>query len=97
MARRHFDKRVCTFGAFCRAIAAARVLGIDLPSHLCSLRSRCGLLLKRRWESMQLAHSKIRSVLLLHAFGHAYSPWSDMAGSFRCRTDQEISGANRSL
>src|SRR6516164_1364504 len=22
-------------------------------------------------------------VLLIHAFGHAYSPWSDMAGSFR--------------
>jgi len=24
-----------------------------------------------------------RRVLILHAFGHAYSPWSDMAGSFR--------------
>jgi hypothetical protein len=24
-----------------------------------------------------------RRVLMLHAFGHAYSPWSDMAGSFR--------------
>jgi hypothetical protein len=24
-----------------------------------------------------------RHVLLLHAFGHPYSPWSDMAGSFR--------------
>jgi hypothetical protein len=24
-----------------------------------------------------------RRVLLVHAFGHAYSPWSDMAGSFR--------------
>jgi hypothetical protein len=24
-----------------------------------------------------------RRVLLLHAFGHAYSPWSDMASSFR--------------
>jgi hypothetical protein len=24
-----------------------------------------------------------RSVLLLHAFGHPFSPWSDMAGSFR--------------
>jgi hypothetical protein len=24
-----------------------------------------------------------RRVLLIHAFGHAYSPWSDMAGSFR--------------
>ena len=24
-----------------------------------------------------------RRVLLLHAFGHAYSPWSDMAASFR--------------
>jgi signal transduction histidine kinase len=24
-----------------------------------------------------------RRVLMIHAFGHAYSPWSDMAGSFR--------------
>src|SRR5262245_35722278 len=24
-----------------------------------------------------------RRVLLLHAFGHPFSPWSDMAGSFR--------------
>ena len=24
-----------------------------------------------------------RRVLMLHAFGHAYSPWSDMASSFR--------------
>ena len=24
-----------------------------------------------------------RRVLIIHAFGHAYSPWSDMAGSFR--------------
>jgi hypothetical protein len=24
-----------------------------------------------------------RRVLLLHAFGHAFSPWSDIAGSFR--------------
>ncbi len=24
-----------------------------------------------------------RRVLILHAFGHAYSPWSDMAASFR--------------
>jgi signal transduction histidine kinase len=24
-----------------------------------------------------------RRVLMVHAFGHAYSPWSDMAGSFR--------------
>ena len=24
-----------------------------------------------------------RRVLIVHAFGHAYSPWSDMAGSFR--------------
>ena len=24
-----------------------------------------------------------RRVLMLHAFGHAYSPWSDMAASFR--------------
>ena len=23
-----------------------------------------------------------RRVLIVHAFGHAYSPWSDMAGSF---------------
>jgi hypothetical protein len=24
-----------------------------------------------------------RRILLLHAFGHPYLPWSDMAGSFR--------------
>ena len=24
-----------------------------------------------------------RRVLIVHAFGHAYSPWSDMAGSLR--------------
>jgi signal transduction histidine kinase len=30
------------------------------------------------------AHSaKPKRVLMLHAFGHAYSPWSDMAASFR--------------
>lgn len=29
------------------------------------------------------AAAKPQRVLMLHAFGHAYSPWSDMAGSFR--------------
>jgi signal transduction histidine kinase len=29
------------------------------------------------------AAAEPRRVLVLHAFGHAYSPWSDMAGSFR--------------
>jgi signal transduction histidine kinase len=29
------------------------------------------------------AAAEPRRVLLLHAFGHAYSPWSDMAASFR--------------
>jgi signal transduction histidine kinase len=29
------------------------------------------------------AEGKPQRVLLLHAFGHAYSPWSDMAASFR--------------
>jgi signal transduction histidine kinase len=29
------------------------------------------------------AAAEPRRVLILHAFGHAYSPWSDMAGSFR--------------
>jgi signal transduction histidine kinase len=29
------------------------------------------------------ATAEPRQVLLLHAFGHPYSPWSDMAGSFR--------------
>src|SRR5580692_7114489 len=32
--------------------------------------------------TMQAA-AEPRRVLMLHAFGHAYSPWSDMAGSFR--------------
>jgi signal transduction histidine kinase len=31
----------------------------------------------------QAAAAEPRRVLLLHAFGHAYSPWSDMAASFR--------------
>ena len=29
------------------------------------------------------AAAEPRRVLMVHAFGHAYSPWSDMAGSFR--------------
>ena len=29
------------------------------------------------------AAAEPRRVLMLHAFGHAYSPWSDMAASFR--------------
>jgi len=29
------------------------------------------------------ATAEPRRVLMVHAFGHAYSPWSDMAGSFR--------------
>ena len=33
--------------------------------------------------SMDSAAADLRRVLLLHAFGHAYSPWSDMAASFR--------------
>jgi signal transduction histidine kinase len=34
------------------------------------------------FATMQAA-AEPRRVLMLHAFGHAYSPWSDMAGSFR--------------
>jgi hypothetical protein len=30
-----------------------------------------------------IATAEPRRVLIVHAFGHAYSPWSDMAGSFR--------------
>src|SRR5262245_26450689 len=30
-----------------------------------------------------------RRVLLLHAFGHPYSPWSDMAGSFHAELIKE--------
>src|SRR5258708_7533289 len=33
--------------------------------------------------TLQASAAEPRHVLLLHAFGHAYSPWSDMAGSFR--------------
>ena len=29
------------------------------------------------------AANEPRRVLIVHAFGHAYSPWSDMAASFR--------------
>ena len=32
-----------------------------------------------------------RRVLLVHAFGHAYSPWSDMAGSFRSELTKKSS------
>jgi PAS domain S-box-containing protein len=32
---------------------------------------------------MHAAAADPRRVLILHAFGHAYSPWSDMAASFR--------------
>jgi len=39
------------------------------------------------------AAAEPRRVLMLHAFGHAYSPWSDMAGSFRA-TDKEVTGAD---
>src|ERR1700692_2360685 len=33
--------------------------------------------------TIQASAAEPRRVLLLHAFGHPYSPWSDMAGSFR--------------
>src|SRR5271154_4219046 len=33
--------------------------------------------------TIQASAAEPRGVLLLHAFGHPYSPWSDMAGSFR--------------
>src|SRR5215468_1717175 len=35
------------------------------------------------FATIENAAAEPRRVLLLHAFGHAYSPWSDMAGSFR--------------
>jgi len=34
-----------------------------------------------------------KRVLLVHAFGHAYSPWSDMAGSFRAELIGKSSGS----
>ena len=37
-----------------------------------------------------------RRVLLVHAFGHAYSPWSDMAGSFRAELVKD-QGTDRSM
>ncbi|MGA9894724.1 MAG: ATP-binding protein [Xanthobacteraceae bacterium] len=33
--------------------------------------------------TIEASAADARRVLLLHAFGHPYSPWSDMAGSFR--------------
>ena len=39
-----------------------------------------GLLL---FATAQVSADEPRRVLLLHAFGHAYSPWSDDAASFR--------------
>jgi signal transduction histidine kinase len=41
----------------------------------------CGALLLM--ATIQAPAADARRVLLLHAFGHPYSPWSDMAGSFR--------------
>src|SRR5262245_15275450 len=35
------------------------------------------------WTTVDGSAADPRRVLLLHAFGHAYSPWSDMAASFR--------------
>jgi hypothetical protein len=35
------------------------------------------------FATMGAATAEPRRVLMVHAFGHAYSPWSDMAGSFR--------------
>jgi signal transduction histidine kinase len=35
------------------------------------------------FATMEAAAADSQRVLLLHAFGHPYSPWSDMAGSFR--------------
>jgi hypothetical protein len=35
------------------------------------------------FATSEAAAANSRHVLLLHAFGHPYSPWSDMAGSFR--------------
>lgn len=35
------------------------------------------------FAGMEATAASARRVLLLHAFGHAYSPWSDMAASFR--------------
>ena len=43
--------------------------------------SACGALLIL--ATIQVFAADTRRVLLLHAFGHPYSPWSDMAGSFR--------------
>ncbi|WP_375788413.1 histidine kinase [Bradyrhizobium sp. Pha-3] len=42
-----------------------------------------GLLLLMFGLSNHALASEPRRVLLLHAFGHPFSPWSDMAGSFR--------------
>jgi signal transduction histidine kinase/ABC-type uncharacterized transport system substrate-binding protein len=33
--------------------------------------------------SNEISAAELRRVLLIHAFAHAYSPWSDMAASFR--------------
>jgi hypothetical protein len=39
------------------------------------------------------AHSaEPKRVLMLHAFGHAYSPWSDMAASFRAEIVKKSPG-----
>jgi hypothetical protein len=35
------------------------------------------------FATSEAAAAEPRHILLVHAFGHPYSPWSDMAGSFR--------------
>jgi hypothetical protein len=42
---------------------------------------RCAALLT--FVVIKVHAAEPQRVLLVHAFGHAYSPWSDMAGSFR--------------
>jgi len=65
---------------------ATAVVAADHDANWASLMTRIGT----TWWSVALlmfatmqAAAEPRRVLMVHAFGHAYSPWSDMAGSFR--------------
>src|SRR5262249_37063771 len=53
--------------------------------HACHVLRRLmqGCLLLVVLTTIQVSAAEPRRILLLHAFGHPYSPWSDMAGSFR--------------
>jgi hypothetical protein len=72
-------------GSVLAAQARKLVAAISSCIALCSAWTRPALacLALLLLATVQTPAADARRVLLLHAFGHPYSPWSDMAGSFR--------------